>query len=170
MPSNAPPPWLVFAVMFAAVSLFVGFLYLVSALSRGARRLSEPETRAHIRSRIVQGSVQAMHRVRERSARANAENGELSTVQPFNERSTTNASAGDLPATVDELQRLAYTITLYTKRPNKEIAIFEAWGETKGEGEGYQRASKLFDLAMSEAARRTAKAKPQPPVREVETA
>jgi hypothetical protein len=75
---------------------------------------------------------------------------------------------GDLPATLDELQRLAHASALYAKRPNKELAILEAWGETKGQGPGYQRASSLFDAAMSETARATAKGKAPPVAREVE--
>jgi hypothetical protein len=44
-------------------------------------------------------------------------------------------------------------------------------GETKVEGEGYQRASRLFDAAMSDTARAAAKAKVlQLAAREVETA
>lgn len=113
--------------------------------------------------------------VQERSARSNAEKSSVQNVQAFTSRSNVQPStppiAPDLPATLDELQRLAHTIALYAKRPNKELAILEAWGETKGDGEGYKRASQLFDTAMSDAAKGVARAKAPPAVlREVETA
>lgn len=76
----------------------------------------------------------------------------------------------DIPTSIDEMQRLAHTITLYAKRPNKEIAILEAWGATKGDGDVYTRASRLFDAAMSDAARQALKAKGPQIAREVEAA
>lgn len=185
MPVQAPPPWLMFVIMAVAVSAFLGLVVIVGGLSRMARgesfwppREYEEEgervpVRRKVRSAPFRKQFNRANAVQERSPRANAEKPTVQAVQTFMDRSGVQPFvgpiAGDMPATLDELQRLAHTIALYAKRPNKELAILESWGESKGEGEGYQRASRLFDAAMSDAARAAAKAKAVPPaVREVE--
>lgn len=98
----------------------------------------------------------------------NAEKPDRSTVQPFTERSETDAQTGDtiaIPAPVptpDELHKLAHAIVLYARRPNKQAALETAWSCTKGQGDDWQRASALFDAAMGEAATKLAKSKIQP--------
>jgi hypothetical protein len=127
-----------------------------------------------VRSSALRGQFSRANKVQRRSAHPNAEKGDRSGVQSFTNRSNVQpiapAIAADLPATLAELQRLAHTIALYAKRPNKEQAILEAWGATKGGGELYDRASRLFDTAMSDAARQAAKMKSPAVLREVETA
>jgi hypothetical protein len=127
-----------------------------------------------VRSVAFKRQFSRAHAVQQRSPRMNAEKPSVQPVQAFSDRSPVQSSvpplAGDLPMSLDELQRLAHTIALYAKRPNKELAILEAWGETKGQGPGYQRASSLFDAAMSEAAHVAAKARTPAVAREVETA
>jgi len=183
MEANAPAPWMAFVLMFVLVGGFCLLIIVFGGLSRVARGESfwpreesalRPAGRG-VRSATFRKQFSRANAVQNRSPRANAEKPSVQSVQTFMDRSNVQPFAppfaGDLPATLDELQRLAHTIALYAKRPNKEVAIFEAWGETKGEGEGYQRASRLFDAAMSDAARQAAKAKvAQPAVREVETA
>lgn len=179
MPVQAPPPWLMFVIMAVLVSAFLALVVILGGLSRMARGVSfwpkdegqsEPGRRV-VRSAAFKKRFSRANGVRQRSARANAEKGNVQPVRAFEDRSNVQIETGDMPATLDELQRLAHTIALYAKRPNKELAILESWGETKGEGEGYQRASRLFDAAMSDAARQAAKAKiAQPAMREVETA
>lgn len=176
MDPQAPPPWLMFVLMFGLVSAALAVMALLAALTRGMQRLKSdpPDVRSTVqkigvRSRAFRSRL--MTSVRARSPQMNAESPARSAVQPFTDRSKVNASAApDLPTNLDELQRLAHTIALYAKRPNKELAILEAWGETKGEGEGYKRASALFDAAMGDAARAAAKARPAAQLREVETA
>lgn len=99
------------------------------------------------------------NRVRARSARPNAEKPERSGVQTFTARSAPNA-AEVLPASAAELHTLAHVIVLYARRPNKELAISDATGASKGAGEEYRRWAALFDAAMGDAARAAAKAKP----------
>lgn len=179
MEANAPAPWMVFVLMFLLVGGFCLLIIVFGGLSRVARGESfwpreesalRPAGRAG-RSATFRKQFSRANVVQNRSARANAEKPAVQSVQAFMDRSNVQSILGDLPATLDELQRLAHTIALYAKRPNKEVAIFEAWGETKGEGDGYQRASRLFDAAMSDTVRAAAKAKAvQPPAREVETA
>lgn len=175
MPPNAPPPWLPFLIMVVAVSAFVGLIIILGGLLRAARGESFWPREASdlrpagdgVRSAALRTRFKRSHGVQQRSPRPNAENRLVQGVQAFTDRSNVQPTAppiaGDLPATLDELQRLAHTIALYAKRPNKELAIFDAWGETKGEGEGYKRASSLFDAAMSDAARAAAKAKAPAP-------
>ena len=183
MPVQAPPPWLMFALMAVFVSAFLALVVILGGLSRVARGESfwphedgAPAPDAHkVRSAPFKKRFSRANAVHARSPRANAEKPTVQAVQTFTDRSTVQTETppimGDIPATLDELQRLAHTIALYAKRPNKELAILESWGETKGEGEGYQRASRLFDAAMSEPARAAAKAKaPQPLARESEAA
>lgn len=183
MPAQAPPPWLMFLLMVGLISAFLALIVIFGGLSRMARGESfwphedgERAPAAHkVRSAPFKKQFNRANTVQQRSARANAENRNVQGVQTFTDRSNVQPEMppimGDMPATLDELQRLAHTIALYAKRPNKELAILESWGETKGEGEGYQRASRLFDAAMSDAARQAAKAKVAPPqVREVEVA
>lgn len=172
MEPNAPAPWLIFVLTFVGAGLLVGFIVLIGGLSRVAKGLpfwpEEEGTARPVRGAVRSATFRRQHRrvngVQLRSPRANAEKGERSDVQRFSERSDVqhlSPPSGDLPATLDELQRLTHTIAIYAKRPNKELAILEAWGHTKGEGEGYQRASRLFDVAMSDAARQALKAKAQ---------
>lgn len=176
MDPQAPPPWLVFVLMFGLVSVALAVMALLAALTRGMQRLKSdpPDVRSTVqkigvRSRALRSRL--MTSVRARSPQPNEESPARSAVQPFMDRSKPNVlTPPDLPINLDELQRLAHTIALYAKRPNKELAILEAWGETKGEGEGYQRASRLFDAAMSDAARQAAKARPAAQLREVEAA
>lgn len=182
MPIQAPPPWLMFLLMVGFVSAFLALVVILGGLSRVARGESfwpheegeqAPVAHHKVRSAPFKKRFNRANAVQERSPRANAEKGNVQTVQTFIDRSNVQAEMppimGDMPATIDELQRLAHTIALYAKRPNKELAILESWGESKGEGEGYQRASRLFDAAMSDAARSAAKAKGAPIVREAET-
>jgi hypothetical protein len=98
------------------------------------------------------GFVRAANTVQPRSARPNAENDDVQGVQAFSERSDLNA-----PPSADDLQKLTRAILLYAQRPNKQIAIESSWGCTKGEGEDWQRASWLFDQAMSLDNKETAK-------------
>lgn len=186
MEPNAPPPWLMFAIMFVAVSVFVGLMIVFAGISRVLRGESFWVPREHATPRLASGGVRSValkgrfrraNAVQTRAPRPNAEKAAVPPVRPFAERSSVPPStpviAADLPATLDELQRLAHTIVLYAKRPNKELAILEAWGATKGQSPDYQRASALFDAAMSDAARQAARAKPAPapaPRREVEPA
>jgi len=167
MPPAAPAPWLMFVIMFVLVGLAIGLIVLLGGTSRVLRgesfwprdeRAARPATRA-ARSATFRGQFKRANRGQPGSARANAENGDRSAVQPVAERSIVQPTSM-LPATTDELQRLAHTIALYAKRPNKELAILEAWGATKGEGDRYQRANALFEAAMSDTARQAAKAKP----------
>jgi hypothetical protein len=183
MPAQAPPPWLMFLLMAALVSAFCAIVVVAGGLSRVARGESfwpreegaaEPTGR-RVRSAAFRKQFSRSNTVRVRSPRANAEKPTVQSVQTFTDRSNVQPSmppiTGDMPATLDELQRLAHTIALYAKRPNKELAILEAWGASKGGGGLYDRASILFDAAMSDAARAAAKAKaPQLAAREVETA
>jgi len=183
MQGQAPAPWMMFLIMACLISAFLAFVVIVGGLSRMARGesfwprdegASEPKRRT-VRSAPFTKQFSRANVVRIRSARANAEKPHVQAVQPFTNRSNVQPPPppimGDLPTTHDELHRLAHAIVLYAKRPNKELAIFESWGETKGEGEGYKRASQLFDLAMSDAARAAAKAKvPQSAPREVAVA
>jgi len=183
MQPPAPSPVLMFVIMFVLVTLFVGAVILFGGLSRVLRGESFwPREDGSIRRVPSSGRSTAFKKkfsranaVQARSGRANAENPNVQNVQTFADRSNVqpfvSTLAPDLPASVDELQRLAHTIALYAKRPNKELAILEAWGETKGDGDGYKRASQLFDSAMSDAAKSAAKAKiPPAALREVETA
>jgi hypothetical protein len=184
MAPQAPPPWLMFVLMAGLVTAFCALVVVLGGLSRMARGESfwpreEGATlrpaRAAGRSRTFKKQFSRANSVQARSPRANAEKPTVQSVQTFTDRSNVQPVSpqhvGDIPATLDELQRLAHTIALYAKRPNKELAILEAWGETKGEGDGYRRASSLFDAAMSDTARAAAKAKaPQLAAREVETA
>lgn len=176
MAPTAPPSWLMFLIMAGLVSAFVVFVVVAGGLSRLARGESFwPHDESAERSIPFKKRFRRSNAVQQRSVRANAVKPPVQAVQTFADRSNVQTSAphmsGDLPATLDELQRLAHTIALYAKRPNKEVAILEAWGETKGDGEGYKRASLLFDTAMSESARAAAKTKtPQALAREVETA
>ena len=183
MEPQAPAPWMMFLIMAGLVSAFLAFVVVAGGLLRVARGESFwPRDDAALRpaghagrSATFRKQFSRANSVQKRSARPNAERPAVQSVQPFMDRSnvqhTTPPIMDDLPISLDELQRLAHTIALYAKRPNKEVAIFDAWGETKGEGEGYQRASRLFDAAMSDAARQAAKAKaPQLAAREVETA
>lgn len=172
MPAQAPPPWLMFVLFAGFVSAFLALVVILGGLSRMARGESfwppregdegTPATRK-VRSAPFKKQFNRANTVQQRSARANAEKPTVQAVQSFTDRSNVQPEippiTGDMPATLDELQRLAHTIALYAKRPNKELAILEAWGETKGEGEGYKRASGLFDAAMSDAARAAAKTK-----------
>lgn len=185
MPVQAPPPWLMFVIMVIAVSAFLALVVIVGGLSRMARGESFWPPREHeegdervaarrtVRSAPFRKQFNRANAVQERSPRANAEKPSVQAVQTFTDRSNVQTETppimGDIPATLDELQRLAHTIALYAKRPNKELAILESWGESKGEGEGYQRASRLFDAAMSDVARQAARAKaPQSTAREAE--
>lgn len=168
MEPTAPPPWLMFVVMVVAVSAFIAVLFVIKAATAGVRRLTDPDLRTRARSASVRAVRQVANAVRERSPQQNAENATRSGVQAFAEGSPANVPAPpqptpDLPASVEELQRLAHAIALYAKRPNKELAILEAWGATKGEGPEYQRASRLFDAAMSDVARAAARQKPAAP-------
>lgn len=178
---SAPPAWLLGLIMASAVLLFIGFLFLVQGVKRAGQWLGggQPPAapRSGVRSTVLKSRFNRTNNGRSRSALPNAESPQRSVVQPFTDRSNVQplapailANIADIPATIDEVQRLAHTIALYTKRPNKELAILEAWGETKGEGEGYKRASRLFDTAMSDVARQAAKAKAPQLAREVETA
>lgn len=180
MPANAPAPWMMFLLMIGLVGGFCLLVIVFGGLSRIARGESfwpheegaalRPAPRAG-RSAAFKKQFSRANTVQKRSPLLNAEKPAVQGVQAFMDRSNVQPIAGDLPVTLDELQRLAHTIALYAKRPNKEVAILEAWGETKGDGERYQRASKLFDTAMSDAARAVAKAKiQQSAAREVETA
>lgn len=183
MPVQAPTPLLMFGIMVLAVSSFCAFVVIAGGLLRMARgesfwpprEIEEGErapARRKVRSAPFKKQFSRANGVQGRSPRANAEKGNVQAVQTFTDRSNVQAETppimGDMPATLDELQRLAHTIALYAKRPNKELAILESWGESKGEGEGYQRASRLFDAAMSDAARAAAKAKGAPIAREAE--
>jgi hypothetical protein len=171
MPVQAPPPWLMFVIMACLVSAFLALVVILGGLLRVARGESfwphedgELAPAVHkVRSAPFKKQFNRANGVQGRSPRANAEKENVQTVQTFTDRSNvqneTPPIMGDLPETLDELQRLAHAIALYAKRPNKELAILESWGESKGEGEGYQRASRLFDAAMSDAARAAAKAK-----------
>jgi hypothetical protein len=173
-----------FIVMVILISAFLAIVVVVGGLLRMARGESfwPREESAALRpaghagrSATFRKQFSRSNVVHQRSPRANAEKPSVQSVQTFMDRSNVQPFVppimGDIPATLDELQRLAHTIALYAKRPNKELAILESWGETKGDGEGYQRASRLFDAAMSDTARAAAKAKaPQPAAREVETA
>lgn len=183
----APPAWLIFLISFCFLVAFIVLMITVAGIQRLVRGESffvprdrdEGErpspARRSLRSAPFRKQFSRANSVQARSPRANAEKSNVQSVQRFTDRSDvqlyTPAIMGDLPTSIDELQRLAHTIALYAKRPNKELAILEAWGETKGEGEGYKRASSLFDAAMSDTARAAAKAKaPQLAAREVETA
>jgi hypothetical protein len=184
MPPNAPAPWMMFLLMVVLISAFLAIVVIAGGLLRMARGESfwPQEEGAALRPAGRTGRATTFKKqfsranaVQQRAARANAEKPTVQNVQAFTDRSNVQPSAphftDDLPATLDELQRLAHAIALYVKRPNKELAILESWGETKGQGPGYQRASQLFDAAMSETARAAAKAKaPQLAAREVETA
>lgn len=181
MPENAPAPWMMFVIMFVLLSLIIGLMILVAGVSRVLRgesfwvhdQAERPSpTRSGVRSQPLRMHVARTNTVQRRSSQQNAEKPGVQSVQPFGERSnvqpSTPAIVADIPTSVDEMQRLAHTIALYTKRPNKELAIREAWGATKGESDLYARASRLFDTAMSDAARQAAKAKSVPLAREVE--
>lgn len=178
----APAPWLMFVIMVGLISAFLAIAVVVGGLSRLARGESfwpsDDGAVRPARSNVFKKRLTRSHAVQRRSAHPNAGKSSVQSVQSvqaFTSRSNVQSyappMAPDLPATLDELQRLAHTIALYAKRPNKELAILEAWGETKGEGDGYKRASLLFDTAMSDAARQAAKTKlAAPNLREVETA
>lgn len=182
----APPPWLVTAFFSGALALILGAMIVIAGIKRVLRgesffiprerdtsersRLRPRPTR--VRSTALTPADRAANNVPQRSARQNAES---QSVQPV--RAVANVQTvqppkpmhvGDIPINVDEMQRLALTIALYARRPNKELAIKEAWGESKGGGPGYERASLLFDTAMTEAARAAIKQKGAPLAREPE--
>lgn len=181
MEPNAPPPWLMFLIMVVLLSVTLGLMILLAGVKRVLRGESfwVPREEAtlrpaggRVRSAALKGRFKKANAVQGRSAHLNAENLQRSGVQTFTERSNVQPPApppgADLPASIDELQRLAHTIALYAKRPNKELAISEAWGASKGEGGLYQRASRLFDAAMSDRVRQAAKAKQSASARETE--
>ncbi|HEU4322104.1 MAG TPA: hypothetical protein VFS21_03055 [Roseiflexaceae bacterium] len=162
----APHPLLMFVIMFALVAAFIFLIWLIAWLTRAGQRLHDPETqRRVVRTgvRLVRGAANS---VQGRSLRLNAEKPEGSEVQPVTKGSDLNLKPGagstpsEMPATVEELQKLAHMIVLYSRKPNKEAAITEVAGATKGGGAEYQRWSQLFDLALPAdgAARATAKA------------
>jgi hypothetical protein len=56
------------------------------------------------------------------------------------------------PPTPDELSKLAQAVLHKAGGMTKEEAIKAAFGYSKGGGPSYQRASKLYDMAMRDAA------------------
>jgi hypothetical protein len=182
MTLNAPPPWLMFLIMAGLVSAVLVLIVLLGGLSRLARGASFwPRDEANtapaarkVRSVAFKHKFSGAHAVQQRSLHPNAEKPSGQSVQTFSDRSAVQSSVPPMPdelaMSLDELQRLAHAIALYAKRPNKELAILEAWGESKGDGPGYKRASGLFDAAMSDVARAAAKTKPSAAAREVGTA
>jgi hypothetical protein len=88
---------------------------------------------------------------KERSPRPDAENGSVSRSAfpvPRSEE-TTESSDVLLPASLEEMQKLAAAIALYTKRPHKQDAIETAWGISKNGRAPWKRASALFDAAIA---------------------
>lgn len=185
----SPPPMLIFAISCAALTICIVLMIAAAGIKRTFRGESFfiPRARAEgadlaraasrVRSRALKSRFSRTNGGQVRSARPNTEQPRRSLVRPFADRSNVQpggmailANIADIPATIDEVQQLAHTIALYAKRPNKELAIIEAWGATKGEGELYTRASRLFDTAMGDKARQAAKAKAPQIAREVEAA
>lgn len=183
---TAPPDWLVGLVFGGMLSAVLALMILVAGLKRMARgepfwpesereegSARRPRMR-RVRSEKLRTRLPSANTVPARSARPNAESQPVQRVQPVAKVQPVQAPRplhdDTIPANVDEVQRLAYTIALYSKRPNKELAIKEAWGATKGDGDVYVRASLLFDTAMTDAARYAAKQKGAALVLEGETA
>ncbi len=154
-----PSGLLIFGLLFVLIMGIVGMIALVGYTHE---RLTSPcqPTRSRRGAIYRVRAAKRSHAVQPRSPQPNAEKPGVQSVQPFTERSDLNAPATPmLPASLplSDLQTLAHIITLYAKRPNKELAINGATGATKGAGEEYQKWSALFDTAMTEQVRAVAK-------------
>src|SRR5262249_37160118 len=90
MQPAAPPPWLMFAIRFVGVSLFVGWLVLIKAARMGVRGLTDPSFQTQARSAVVRTVREAATAVQSRSPQRNAENTGVQGVQPFGAGSAAN--------------------------------------------------------------------------------
>lgn len=107
------------------------------------------------RSKRVQARSRVQHARMARSARSDAES---DRVQRSDLAFSVQAVNPDLPATEDELRALARAIQLHASGAarGKQDAIlqaftppeFTAYKVSKGAGEGWKRASQLYDLAL----------------------
>jgi hypothetical protein len=163
MPEAASPsPVLTFFVMFGLITLVLGLIFVLSAVTRGWRALTSPEGRARASvmmregvQRLARGEqrekkrsprlnyrANTTNRVQERSPLLNAEK---PSVQGSASVQIVQANELLMPRDLSELQKLIHAHALYARRPNKQIAIETAWGCTKGEGPEWTRAAALFD-------------------------
>ena len=111
------------------------------------------------RSKRVQARSRVQHARIARSAHSSAESDRVQRSDSVFSVQTANP---DLPATVDELRALARAIQLHasgTARGKQDAILqafsppeFTAYKVSKGAGEGWKRASLLYDLALSRAA------------------
>ena len=108
------------------------------------------------RSKRVQARSRVQHARIARSGRSSAES---ARVQRSDSAFGVQAVNPDLPATVDELRALARAIQLHasgTTRGKQDAILqafsppeFTAYKVSKGAGEGWKRASQLYDLALT---------------------
>lgn len=138
----------------AAVVRPLGGLVGQALAGRRAAGGNKPAVR-HARSKRVQARSRVQHARMARSARSAAES---DRVQRSDSAFSVQVLNPDLPATVDELRALARAIQLHasgTARGKQDAILqafsppdFTAYKVSKGAGEGWKRASRLYDVAF----------------------
>lgn len=172
----APPPWLIFVIMFGLISVTIGVIVVIGGTSRFLRGesfwperepLSAGQRALPTRSRVRPMRAAGRSVVRAGSAAANAAlahqdaafAGSLSSRSGSDVRENAppmgmpgGAIAPELPQNIDELIWALAALHLRNSgnESTKEAAIIRAFPNvsSKGASPAWQRASKLYDIVQ----------------------